>query len=849
MARTRVPAVVALLVALTASGAACRGRDARGDRRAAGSGIDDATGLPDVTGPDGEDLTAPGGEVLPTDVPTATTEPGPYADDERYAALADGFEDRVRAAADRLDLVTGLSFRDRAAPRVVLRPLRAETPPFTVEREVAAGRRRSLIEVNLRPLVSGREDADRLLVRALAEAALVPASGSPPPPRWFAAFAGHFAAGDTADGVERLARAHARGGARVRVDPDDPAHAEETALAVALLLAERSTPADVRRLLTLAADGDDPVRLVRKALGDPTAPFSGDGREILEDAMARVDLEGDRLVGRLRDVLERLGPAGLEATLEDEAGRVTPTDRVRAEVEALRLEGALRTGDVEAGHAVLGRAPCASRYLALLDDPAAYVMAAARLELLDGGDPVRAYELLVCYDRDYPTNPGRAEAFEELERLLARLPPDLEAEGLERVLAERGPAGLATATIVRRVDRLLADARPGAARRFLASLGARADDEALADVRARVDLAEADPTPEDRDRNRARVAAWVDAPTPATEADVVDGGAVAADALVDRLPPAAGDERAKAVRLLLRAAGTARAVALLASEWSGAVERFPTDLEVLASACGYADLRRTVEALFPAARTDARAAAEWERVCLGIDPVRLASDDELLMRLYAPEFSVRRAAFEEVTSGSAPVRTPLLLRHFARDPAVLLRRLAVRVAAKEGLGMIAQEALADPSGIVRQAACAGIVEAGWYDAAPDIARLLRRPDPDERVQDAAAVALVRIAAERPGWVRPVVSVVRVADVRLADGVAALLPDLPKTQVAAALAAELRTETLGPDARFDRATVFRLFTAYRRASGREPGYDPSLTAEEVRALVLSLPENGGAPAGR
>ncbi len=106
-----------------------------------------------------------------------------------------------------------------------------------------------------------------------------------------------------------------------------------------------------------------------------------------------------------------------------------------------------------------------------------------------------------------------------------------------------------------------------------------------------------------------------------------------------------------------------------------------------------------------------------------------------------------------------------------------------------------------------------------------------------------------VRADAPGWIRAVVSVVRVADVRLADGVAALLPDLPKEPVAAALASELRTEAVGPDARLDRAALFRLFTAYRRATGREPGYDPSLRPEEIRALVLSLPENGGAPAGR
>jgi NAD(P)-dependent dehydrogenase (short-subunit alcohol dehydrogenase family) len=94
----------------------------------------------------------------------------------------------------------------------------------------------------------------------------------------------------------------------------------------------------------------------------------------------------------------------------------------------------------------------------------------------------------------------------------------------------------------------------------------------------------------------------------------------------------------------------------------------------------------------------------------------------------------------------------LLLRHFARDPAVLLRRLAVRVAAREGLGMIAQEALADPSGIVRQAACAAVVETtvtrlGRLDILVNMASTyLRRPFDELTVADWDAVLAVDLRA-------------------------------------------------------------------------------------------------------
>lgn len=827
--------------------AACQGRES-----ARGRDGDPATSLPTVLSSDAAGLEAR--EAPPPGRPVVEVAPGPYADDPRFAVLASTLSDEVRAATDRLELTTGLGFRDRAPPRVVLGALRLETQSHALETEVGGGRRRARLELNARAILTGRASIDRVLLRGLCEAALQPPpsvgafSGRTPPP-WFVLFAGHFVSGDAADEVERWARARFHGGVAPRVDPSDPAHARATGLAVALLLAERSTPEQARRVLALVADGDEPERLVRRALGDPTAPFSGEGRELLEDAMSRVGLDGERVVARAREALATLGPGGLADALA-EVDRASLPVRVRAELDALALRAALRTGDVEAGRAALALAPCEPAFLALLEDPARHLLEAARLHALDDAAPsdgvAAADGLLVQLLLDFPAHPLRAEALEELERLLPRLALERQETALGLVLAERGPSLVAARVLSDHVMALLLDHRPGAARRFLRSLGDRAHDEAFAELLARVDEAEAEPSHVSIDANRARVAAWVDRPGPATWDDVADGGAVAADALADRLPPSPGPERRAAVELMLHAAGGVRAVALLAPEWSGAAERFGPDLEAMAATTGYGDLARTVEALYPAVRTDARAAAEWERVCLGIDPIRLAGDDTLLSRLHSPDFATRRAAFEDVTTGTAPVHTALLLHHFARDPAVLLRRLAVRTAAEAGLIPLVVEALGDPSYVVRQTACGALAASDAPEAADALLDVLRRPDPDERVQGAAAAGLLRLAADRPRLVRAVTSIVRLAEPALAEGVAARLGDLDAAAVASGLTEQLRAEAVGPTARRDRAALFRLFSALARATGRPSGYDPSLTQVEVERLVLALPSVATAP---
>ena len=797
-----------------------------------------------TTGPGDEVVASDSGNASPVsndpgDRPTAQLDPGPYAGDARYQALAHNLEPRLARATDRLELATGLTFHDRAPPRVVLTTLKDASVPWRLEPEIVEGRRRAVLRVNVEPLVVGQGDFDRVLLHGLAAAAVEGGPHEAHPPAWFILYVGCLAAGDLADRIDRAARRAAEGGAPLSIDPLDPAKAEATAFSAGLLLAERSTATDVRRFVALVADGEDPSRLLPKWVHDDSGSWTGGAREILEDAASRASLEGDQAVARARAALEALGPAGLEDSLATSAKEGTLTDEVRAEAEALRLAAALREGQEGAARKVLERSPPEAPLLGHLNDPGTYVLLAAQAELLPGGDPLRAFVLLTRFDRDFPTHPARAEAIEAMGRLLGRVSPENELILVVRVLAERGPEGIGTGAVERRVRALIADHRPGAAARFLAALGRRAEDDDLIVLLGEIDTEQSEPSPESLAANRIRVSRWLADPSPVAQADVVDGGGAGALALSERLGSMSVVRREAAVRLLVEAGGLGRAVGLLAVGWSHDPGRLGPDLAVLASVSGYADLRRTVEALVPEVKSEPNAAAHWQQACLGLDPALLAADDTLLSRLRSPEFSIRRQAFEQVTGPEGAGASPGFLEHFAADPAILLRRLAVRAAGRAGLGALARAGLNDPSAIVRQAACAAVGEAGAIEAAPDVARRLTEPDPDPAVREAAAIVLLRFAAKETRWVRPVVSILRVGEPALAEGVSAALADLPSAAVRRAVAAELALEALGPGARADPQVLFRLFVAYRRASGSDPGYDPGLPPAKVRAIVARI----------
>jgi hypothetical protein len=419
---------------------------------------------------------------------------------------------------------------------------------------------------------------------------------------------------------------------------------------------------------------------------------------------------------------------------------------------------------------------------------------------------------------------------------------------LARAVAERGPASLPPRTAAAWTTVLLDDRRPGAARRFLASLGPRADLPELEAVRAATLEALRAPDDASLATNRARAEAWLAARAREPEGkataraadDVADGGAPAAEALAQRLPAAPDPVRGDGVRLLVRAAGPAPAIALLVPRWRRSPEALGADLDALAGEIDYPDLRRTVEALYPAVRDDARAAAEWERASGGLDPAWLAAHPTTLRRLRSSAYVERASAFDEVVEQAPGGAPPALLAAAAKDPAALLRRKAVLAAGRAGLSPVAREALSDPSWIVRQAACAALSTAHATGAVVHLVRLLTEPDPSPLVEAAAASALLDLETRDPAALRALVAIVRDGDPALSEGVSARLPDVPTEALTPVLLDALAAEAGRPDADVDRAALFRLFVVLRRSWKKDPGYSPSMTVPEVRTLVASLP---------
>src|SRR5690606_10618100 len=144
-------ALAVLLLGLALPACRSRGAARPGTGEPAG---DAATGLPALdTGPGAEpDL---GADAPISDLPRAAADPHEYAVAARVLGLAAPWPDRVGAATERLELMTGLTFHDRAAPRVVLTPLRDERVPYRLSTEIVEGRRRPVLRVGAEALVAG----------------------------------------------------------------------------------------------------------------------------------------------------------------------------------------------------------------------------------------------------------------------------------------------------------------------------------------------------------------------------------------------------------------------------------------------------------------------------------------------------------------------------------------------------------------------------------------------------------------------------------------------------------------------------------------------------------------------
>ncbi len=771
--------------------AACRGPLAprASDARAAGAPVPDAA--------------AP---AEPVAVARAEVVPGPYAGDERVADLVSTWPDHVSRATDRLALVTGLRFREGSAPRVVLGSLGDEARPFLVDVAIEGGRRVAKVTVNLEGIASGRRDADRTLLEALAAAVFEPRGPvEAPTPPWLVRAARLAAAGSVDQEVLALARRTVgEGDDAALVDEAKPEAAAATGLAAVLALVDEGDPVAMRTFFAFASEGDDPDALLARRLHEPGGSWIEAGRAALARRLSAIDLAPWRALAEARRAASEAGGAGLESALPDPV-----PGEIADEVRVLRARAASDAGDHERARRLLSE--LAEGAAARLDDPAAALALSIREEDRPGGDVARAATLEERFERDYP-------------RAAAALRPTAGpvAEGLDVMEARR------------RLAALLNDGRAGAARRLLHALGERASAPELENVARRV--AEAEETPDARalEVNEHRVGAWVAAPGPATARDVEDGGTAAARSLAGALAEGRVPSRPEALRLLARTAEPGRVVALLAPAWNDDADRVAPDLDALLGEISYAVLRLWTKGLADAATARAGGETLWTSLRFGLDAAWLDDRGDLLLRLRSETYATRRAAFAEVVE--AGQATPELVAHALEDPALLLRRSAASAAGRLGYRAVLSVALQDPAWAVRQAAVAATpVAHGMYAA--DLIVPFVRSDPEPAVRRTAVETLGPLVAGRA---------------ELADVLVAALDD-PDPSVGAAAEralAGLDAEDALPAARRalegelrraqPRAAAFaRLFGLVRRHTGWDPGYWPGMPRADVERLVGRL----------
>jgi hypothetical protein len=232
-------------------------------------------------------------------------------------------------------------------------------------------------------------------------------------------------------------------------------------------------------------------------------------------------------------------------------------------------------------------------------------------------------------------------------------------------------------------------------------MGERAAAEELAGVARAVAQAERAPSDAAILRNRERVRAWLDAPGTATEVALLDGGGAAAVALGEVLPEAVGESRFVAVRLLALAGGVGRAVAVLGPSWRERPARIEGDLEALLAAAPLEEVRVHASALAPDLVDGDAGRGIWTRARLGLEEGWVRAHPHVLRDLHEPRYAVRRAAFDLAVAEGQAERSPLLVAYALRDPAALLRRDAVGVAARAGFRALLRLALSDEAWIVR----------------------------------------------------------------------------------------------------------------------------------------------------
>ncbi len=790
----------------------------------------------DVGDPDGGGEDDPADAILPEALPAPQTAdkgtvPGVYAADPRWRRLAIDWHERVDRAVDRFAIITGITFDDGSGPEIVLTPLGDERVPYELNTRIKDGRRSVLLRINAEPLVAGVLDPDRTLLRALGDVAFEDAARRHGHmPRWIAYMAGTAAAGDMDRQLEGLHRRAVEGDRdALVVSAENARAAQATAIAALLLLADRGQPGDVRKLLRFASDGDDPDALLIRLTKEAEGSWVGRARDVFNLQIERLNARPWKQLARARAAVDESGRAGLDAMLGDE---VPP--QIADEITVLRARASADEGAFARARTLLRTlSPDA---MAILAEPAEAVALRIRVESRAGGDAALARRLAGELDRDFPRSSARAALRRDNPMLGMEEDPQRWMSTMRARIEWEGSGSLTLATIDRYARVLLQDHRAGAAQRFLDDLGPRREAPELAHILIGVEEAQREPSEAAQRRNATRVRAWRSDPNETTRRDVEDGGRAATPALLEILRNLRRSERGPALRLLVSSSGIHAAVVVLQTEWRNAPHLVLWDLEQLAGAVPYAQLRGATDDVRLRELGIPDVEHMWERVRLGLDPAWLARRPGFLQAVRNDEYAMRRAAFERLLADGGTGASPGLVAHGMTDSAALLRQIAVRLAGSAGFVALARKGLEDKAWLVREEAVTVVARLEGKDAVPLLIGRLRQ-DEAVRVRTAAAASLLRVAPSDPRALAALLRTQVEEEPRLRDAIATGLTRVPALPVARVIAdawtrAVRRREP-------SRGFLTRTALLFQRVARTDLGYEPEATRADLQRVLAGM----------
>lgn len=756
---------------------------------------------------------------------TTRTEAGVYGEDERWFPLAHRFDDVTQSVLGDMAERAGIGFKGGLAPEVVLMPLRDESQAHRIRTQVEAGRRRLRIEVNVEPIVARRRSLSQALGAALVAARFEETRlrhGAVP--AWVIQLGAAVCDADLGGQLRDLQRRRALGlDTGGLIDVDDPRRAETTALAIWLLMRKEGRDGEIPRVLAFAAEGDDPLTGVQRALRLPDDQWRGPARRALEVALETLDAPNWSLLTELERERASAGRSGLLAALPDP---LPPA--VEPEVQVLLAEAAVAEGDWDAARPLLRFLDADA--LGSIRDPAGALALGVEVESRAGGDQHLAGRWLARLERDYPKSTALARLRDEQPLLGCGVDPAGWLARMGRRIEERGFAGLGLPVLERYLRALLIDHRAGAARRLLEQLAERGQAPELAQVREAVNEAERFPSEAALEVGRRRLARWQLRPRPEHARDVRAGGHASFAALIEALPQALPRQRAALVRFLVETGGVRKATLFLARSWQGSKRVRNADLESIMVAASYAELADDLPAALEEALGHRWAAGLWRDLCLALPGDWLRAHPTFLTRVRDPVFRVRMAAVEEALV-DAPL-TPELIGRFMRDPSPLVREQAMVGAERMGFASLAQQGLRDPAARVRRRATAAVAEISGADAALSLSERLR-VEPDAEVRAVTVAATVRL--EPRDRVILDAAVERLADPSpvVRDAAAGALVEAGGLPVADAVERALRQERRRQPMRGD--LVVRQIAVFQRIAGFDVGFVPGEVASLDRAL--------------